>query len=78
MASYTLADFRVALDSSIIALAIFFQALGAFAAASFFMGIAHHFVSESPGVFGDDCGTSSLDGCFLGLRVEAIVACAAR
>ena len=52
MASIALADFRIALDTSIVTLAIFLQAFGAFAAAALFMGIAYHFIVESPRVLG--------------------------
>jgi hypothetical protein len=73
-----LANLRVALDSSVIALAILFKALGAFAAASFLMSITHYFISESPGVLGQNCCTSSIYSSCFDNGVEAIVALAAR
>lgn len=78
MTPCALANFRIALDSSVIALAIFFQALGAFASTSLFMCIAHYFVSKSPRVLGENSRTCSLYSCFFSFGVEAIVALAAR
>jgi glycerol uptake facilitator-like aquaporin len=78
VASYTLANFRVAFNSSVVALTIFFQALGAFASTPFLMGITHHFVSESPRVLGQNRCTSSFYSICFAFGVEAVVALASR
>jgi hypothetical protein len=78
MTARALANLRVALDASVIAFTIFFQALGALASASLFMCITNYFISECPGVLGENCCTSSLYSSCFDNGVEAVEALATR